>query len=175
MQTTKLKGKYRLKAEVMVNAPAASVWEVLADFSAPDTFAKQVTLAYSLTPDKSGLGEARHCDLEGFGGIQETIVQWEDGHSLTYEVTPIGPLAGSVNRWSVEPVSDGRSKIVTETAYDLRWWPVGWLMHALFMRRLLKQAIPQGPQALKERVETGRSLRPRRAPAGQPQLKPAGA
>lgn len=116
MSALKLKGKYRLKAEVPVNAPVDKVWEVLADFSAPDTFAEGVTLAYSLTPDTQGLGEVRHCDLKGFGGIQETVVEWDDGRSLTYEVTPVGPLARSVSRWSVEPAASGRSKIVTEIA-----------------------------------------------------------
>lgn len=56
---------------------------------------------------------------------------------------------------------------------DLRFWPIGWIMHALFMRRALKKALPQGPEAVKTRVETGQSLRDRRAPRGQPQLKPA--
>jgi len=63
---------------------------------------------------------------------------------------------------------------MTETACDFRWWPVGWLMHALLVLRLLKKAIPQGPLAVKKRVETGRTVRPRRASIGQPQLKPAG-
>ena len=173
MSSNTLPGRHHLTTEVTVNAPAAQVWEVLADFSAPDTFAEQVTLAYSLTPDIQGLGEKRHCDIKGFGSIQEEIVAWDEGRSLTYSVTPLGPLGDSTSRWTVWPNGDTRSKITVELGYDLRFGPIGWLMHTLFMRRALKKAIPQGPTALKTRVETGRSLRDRRAPAGRPQLNPA--
>ncbi|MBO9465621.1 SRPBCC family protein [Tropicibacter sp. R15_0] len=173
MSAKKLPGRYNLSTEIAVNAPADKVWEVLADFSAPDTYAEQVTLAYSLTPDLQGLGEKRHCDIKGFGSIQEEIIAWDAGRSLTYTVTPLGPLAASTSRWTVWPNGEGRSKITVELGYDLRFWPIGWIMHALFMRRALKKALPQGPEAVKTRVETGRSLRDRRAPHGQPQLKPA--
>ncbi|MFY0616149.1 SRPBCC family protein [Shimia sp.] len=173
MPNKTLYGRHTLKTEVAVNAPVEQVWEVLSDFSAPDTYAEQVTLSYSLTPDKHGLGEARHCDIKGFGSIQEEIIAWQDGRSLTYSVTPLGPLGKSVSRWTVDPDGDDRAKITVELGYDLRFGPLGWLMHVLVMRRALQKAIPQGPEALKTRVETGNSIRQRRAPVGQPQMNPS--
>lgn len=172
MTQARLPGKYSLVEEITINAPAPDVWDVLADFSAVDTWAPQVSRSYALGHRDRGLGAGRHCDIQGFGGIDETVTDWSEGRSLSYRVTPLGPLGISNSRWTVVDLGNARSKLIVEFSYDVRFGVLGRLMHVLLMRSKLERAFPQGPQALKTRVETGKPIRPRRAEAGAPQLPP---
>ncbi len=166
-----LPGKYQLQTELNIAAPVSEVWDVLADFSTPDTWAAQVTKSYSHDPKQDrGVGAGRHCDIEGFGSIEEIITEWQEGKTLTYSITPLGPLGVSYSRWSVIPVDNTSSKLTVEFSYNVRFGPIGWLMHKLIMQAKLASAFPQGPAALKKRIETGKLLRPRRSKPGQPQL-----
>lgn len=170
MNNSGINGSYIISTTGRLSAPAGEIWDVLADFSAVDTWAPQVTQSYQLGDKHTGVGAQRHCDIAGFGSIDEIITEWIDGKSLTYEVTPLGPLGVSYNRWSVMPLSDSESLVVVELSYDVRFGLFGKLLHALMMRGKLEEAFPKGLGALKERVESKALVRTRRAPLGQPQL-----
>ena len=75
MTEKKLPGKYYLQAGLNLAVPAAKVWEVLADFSVVDTWAPQVTRSYALDGQDRGLGAGRHCDIKGFGSVDERIMR----------------------------------------------------------------------------------------------------
>ncbi|MEM7156237.1 MAG: SRPBCC family protein [Myxococcota bacterium] len=164
-----LTGRYRISSRVDVNASPQAVWEVLADFSAVDTWAPQVLSSHALTDHDRGHGAGRSCRIEGFGEIDEFIVDWKEGRSLAFSISPVGPFSGSTARWSVIPNADGTCAVEVELAYSLRFGPLGQLLHALVMRGRLEANFPNGPLALKQRVETGQSVRVRRAPVGTPQ------
>ena len=119
---------------------------------------------------RRGLGAERHCDIKGFGGIDEVITEWDEGRGYTYQVTPIGPLGVSYNRWAIVELDASTSKIVVDLSYDVRFGFLGTIMHTLMMRPKLKRAFPKGLKALKNTVETGKLVRPRRSRPGEPQL-----
>ncbi len=173
MKQFKVPGTYRIAASIEIAANASQVWAVVADFSAVDTWANQVTRSYQIGDKSSGVGAQRHCDIQGFGGIDERVTDWIEGSSLSYEVTPLGPLGVSHNRWTIEPLDSGYCKVTTELGYDIRFGLLGRIMHSIFMRRKLEQAFPKSLQALKHRVETGKLVRPRRSSENQPQLAAA--
>ncbi|MEE8371229.1 MAG: SRPBCC family protein [Sphingomonadales bacterium] len=175
MTEKKLPGKYYLQAGLNLAVPAAKVWEVLADFSVVDTWAPQVTRSYALDGQDRGLGAGRHCDIKGFGGVDERITKWVEGRSFIYSVTPLGPLGVSHSRWTVHEIDDRSSRVVAEFGYDVRFGLFGKLLHATMMRPKLESSFPKTLLALKRRVETGQLVRPRRSNPDQPQLSPAGA
>jgi hypothetical protein len=47
----------------------------------------------------------------------------------------------------------------------MRFGPLGALLHALLVQRLLERNLPGALALLERRVETGRTVRPRRADA----------
>lgn len=175
MKQNQLPGKFRLSARKIVQAPARNVWEVVADFPAVETWAPQVTKSYALGAKERGVGAERHCDIKGFGGIDEAITEWTEGRSLAYRVTPLGPLGVSYSRWTVNEINDTSSEVLVELSYDLRFGLFGRVLHKIMMRRKLKQAFSKSLEALKKRVETGMLVRPRRSAHGGPQLLTAAA
>ena len=170
MNERDLPGRFHIAAEVVVQTSAKNVWDVIADFSAVDTWAPQVTKSYVLGKKDHGVGAERYCDIKGFGSIEEVITEWIDGRSLTYRVTPLGPLGVSYNRWTVVKIDESSCEVVVELGYDVRFGVVGKLMHSVMMRRKLEHAFPKSLQALKIRAETGKLVRARRSPAHLPQL-----
>ena len=170
MNQKELPGKFQLAADVVVRTPAKKVWDVLADFSAADTWAPQVTKSYALGTTDRGEGAARHCDIKGFGSVSEVVTEWIEGRSFVYRVTPLGPLGVAHSRWSVREIDSSSSRVSVEFGYDVRFGVLGSLLHKLVMRPKLEAAIPQTLIALKARVETGTLVRPRRSRPDEAQL-----
>ncbi len=170
MNQRELPGKFHMAADVVVQAPAKKVWDVLADFPAADTWAPQVTRSYALGSKDRGVGAGRHCDIKGFGSVDEVITEWVDGRSFSYRVTPLGPLGVAHSRWTVLEIDESSSQVVVEFGYDVRFGLIGKLLHKVMMRRKLEEAFPEVVEALKTRVETGELVRPRRSRSGAPQL-----
>ena len=151
--------KHQLAGETTVNAPATAVWEVLADFSAVSTWAPSVVASYALDNRERGTGAARHCDIKGFGSIDEVVTDWDEGHGFTYEVTPLGPIGGADSTWRVEPIDANRSRVQVRFGWETRFGLFGALMNLLMMRRKLRQGLTDALRALKKRVETGTEIR----------------
>jgi ribosome-associated toxin RatA of RatAB toxin-antitoxin module len=47
-------------------------------------------------------------------------------------VTPLGPIGGSKNRWTVEPAHNGTCRVITELSFDMRCGLLGRILdHAM--------------------------------------------
>ncbi len=139
--------------QIEINAPADEVWGAIADFGGVYKWAPNVTSSYSTTEANGGVGAGRHCEVPGFGGIDEEIVAWKEGHSYKYQVENIGPIGKLVNEWSV--TSDGdRSLVTTSVSYNMRFGLLGALMDRLMVRRSIRKAMVQSQGGLKVYVES---------------------
>ncbi len=139
--------------QLEINAPVDEVWEAIADFGGVYKWAPNVTSSYSTTEANEGVGAGRHCEVLGFGGIDEEIVDWKEGHSYKYQVENIGPIGKLVNEWSVTPDGDN-SLVTTNVSYHMRFGIMGALMDKLIVRRSIRKAMAQGQAGLKGYVET---------------------
>ena len=145
---------HKVSAEIVVDAPAEKVWEVLADFGGIHKWAPAITNSYSTSKYNGGPEASRHCDIAGFGSVEEDITDWIEGSEFKYRATAIGPIGESTSRWSVTPVG-GKSRVYGDLEFNVRFGPIGALMYALMMRRLLKKAMRNTVAGLKHHVETG--------------------
>ena len=144
----------KVEGQVVIDAPVEKVWEVLADFSDVYRWAPSVTKSYSTSESSSGPEASRHCEIAGFGGIEETITQWNDGQSFTYSFSGAGPVSGGTSSWSVKRQGD-KTLVHTIVDYSLRFGPIGSLMNALIIRRKIRQGLVMGLQGLNHHVRTG--------------------
>ncbi len=143
----------RIEKQIIIDAPAQAAWDVIADFGNVHRWAPGVTHSYATSPNNNGDGASRHCDIQGFGSVEEDILQWDDGVSYTYNATPLGPIGLSTSVWSVEILSPNRSRVVTSFEYPTRFGPPGALMNLLFMRRKIDRSFDAALAALKTYVE----------------------
>ncbi len=154
MNTQQLPGKYQVNAAIVINSPSSELWTVLKDFGNVSNWAPSVTKSYYLDSTTSGVGTGRHCDIQGFGSIEETITEWNEGQGFTYSVTPLGPLDTSHSSWTISEIDKQTSKLEVILSYDIRFGLFGKLLHAIIMRKKLEKALPETVLATKKYVES---------------------
>ena len=160
MKNNSLGKSYLIEKQVTINAPLNKVWQVLSDFNDVYTWAPTVTHSSGLDEKNNQIGAGRHCNLAGFGSIDEVITQWQENKGFTYTISDLGPLTKGLSRWTLTENTENRTIITVEFGYELRFSLVGKLLHKLVMRRKLEAGLPDTLQALKARVESGKLVRP---------------
>jgi len=155
IQKPVLNESYSVSARITINDSRDAVWTLLRDFSNVQRWAPSVKSSHALGKAELGVGAGRHCVLDGFGEIEETITQWHEGHGFVYDVTPLGPLAKSYSRWWLTDAGDGKTQLEVELSYNLRYGWFGRALHALVMRSKLEASLPETLNAVKQEVEHG--------------------
>lgn len=109
-------------SHVAVAAPVEAVWDLLARFADISSWASSVSHSTLLTTDAPGLGAVRRVQV-GRAALRETIVRWEPGHALGYDIVGLPAVVRSArNTWTLEP--DGTGTAVTLTGeVDTRGGP----------------------------------------------------
>ena len=142
----------KLSRQIRINAPVEKVWEVLADFGGASKWAPTVTESYSTTEANGGVGAVRHCEVIGFGGIEEEIVGWNESRSLSISLENAGPIKSSVNTFSVSPAGDG-TVVTANLDFRMKFGLVGALIDRFALRRQFRKVMTQGLGRLKYRVK----------------------
>jgi len=124
-----------------IPASADAVWEVLGEqFGDVAQFASGVRSSSMDGP--LCVGATRSCESEPFGPfpsshITEQLVEFSrEARRFTYVAGGDLPafIPASTNRWSVQPVDAGNSRVSCHASLDLAWWAlpaaplVGWLV-----------------------------------------------
>ncbi len=142
--------------QVKINTPKEKTWEILADFGAVSNWAPAVTESHITTEAKRGVGAIRIFDHTRMGNIEEEIVAWEEGSSLSYDFIkglPM-PMKSLNNTWSISAEGDG--SVVTLTMdFQMKFGPLGALMAALAVRRMMHKEMGLNLAGLKQYLEIG--------------------
>ncbi len=160
MKAPKLNGKYSVAASIKINASQADTWALLSDFNNVYTWAPGVKVSHGLSQKEKMVGAGRHCELPGFGAIDEVVTQWQEGTGFVYDVTPLGPLNNAYSSWWLTKLNDQTTRLDVVLSYDLRFGLFGKLLHSLIMKNKLQSSLPDTLSACKKRVETGELIRP---------------
>ena len=144
----------KVEAQIVIDAPVQKVWEVLADFGGVHRWAPSVTNSYSTSKNNGGPEGSRHCDIAGFGSVEEYITEWNKGRDFTYDFTGVGPISEGNSTWSVKPQGD-KTLVYVDLRYGLRFGPLGALMNVLFLRRKIEQGLVKSLQGLRHYVKSG--------------------
>ena len=141
--------------QVRIDGSKEKVWEILADLGAVSNWAPTTLESHSTTEATGGLGAERACEHERMGHIEERIVAWDEGSSLSYDVIKGLPFPmKSLNAtWSVS--ADGDGAVVTFTVdFRMGLGPLGALP-ALMARPLMRKEVGVSLAGLKQYAETG--------------------
>ncbi|MCH7624755.1 MAG: SRPBCC family protein [Chloroflexi bacterium] len=144
----------KVSAEIVIDAPAERVWEVLADFGSVYKWAPGVTESHSTSSSNSGADAARHCEVPGFGGIEEFVTEWSEGVGFSYRVDPVGLISGATSTWKITPQGD-KTLVYTELNLKMRFGVFGLLMEKLVVKRKIEKGTRNGLEGLKQHVMTG--------------------
>jgi carbon monoxide dehydrogenase subunit G len=100
-------------SHVSVAAPVEMVWELLADFAGISSWASNVSQSSLLTSTAPGLGAVRRVQV-GRAALRETVVRWQPGRALAYDIAGLPAVVTSArNTWVLEPSGTGTSVTLT--------------------------------------------------------------
>ncbi len=155
VKITSSNGITTLTSDIGIEATQNEVWEVLKFPGKVREFHPLIKNSFMTTPNQNGIGAKRHCDLLPMGAMDEVITEWEEGKSITIEVTGgkmLPPHHFMKGRFVLE--SRGQYTLVTFSfSYKLKFGPLGKIMDVLFIRSQFKKAPPQYVEGLKAYVE----------------------
>jgi len=93
-----------VRVERSIAAASSDVWAVLADLPNHASWRDDVKVSRMLGEGTSGIGARRHLDLAPVGGLDETVVDWEEGHKMVV----------AVDKATVVPVKSGEATLVVD-------------------------------------------------------------
>ncbi len=145
----------KLIRQVTIDASKEKVWDVLADFSGAAHWAPTISESRSTTEANGGVSAERRCKHEKMGYIEERIVAWEDGRSLSYDVIKglAFPIKSLNNTWTVNSAGDNAIVSVTMD-FRMGLGPLG-VLPALMARLPMRKEMQVSLAGLKQYVETG--------------------
>ncbi len=93
------------------------------------------------------------------GHLAEVIVEWNEGHSFTFEIPDglVSIIKILRETWSVEPTSQGTA-VVVRMSYETKNGIHYSLLDTLFVRRALKKMLTQNLAGLKHHIETEKGV-----------------
>ncbi len=143
----------KLHHEIIINSPIEKVWQVLADLESVRHTNPLVKTVKIISPNKEGVGSARHCDFKDGKFVEERITAFEPNRLISFELYKHQwPLV--FMRWTnkLEKHNDG-TLFNSDTEYQLKFGLMGKIMNALFMQRKFYQIITEALVKTKRYIE----------------------
>jgi hypothetical protein len=147
-------------ADINIDADAAQVWEVLADYTGMYTWAPSIEETKSVSDAIQGVGAIRRNTATGFGVIDQEVTAWAEGEGFTYIVGAFGPFRRTTTSYRITKSGQHASKCSLKVSFEMQ----DDAMAGGPAEDQLKEKLGAGSSAildaLKKRVETGTLVRP---------------
>ena len=129
-----------VRVERSIPAASSDVWAVLADLPNHASWRNDVKVSRMLGEATSGVGARRHLDLAPVGGLDETVLDWEEGCKMMVAVdkATVVPVKSGVATLVVDREGDDESKVTWEFRYIPKGGPFGRVIGAVVDRQLTK-------------------------------------
>lgn len=136
--------------------PRERAWRILQDLSVAHRYVPGLVRTEIRTAQTTGVGASRRVYRKGERGLDETVVEWEDGHGFLLRLTqPDGsapaPFARASFRYWLDdvPGQPERSRMTITLEYEPRWGATGRLLDRL----LLAGSVAKMQQQLARRIK----------------------
>lgn len=146
----------QLTVQRTINANCGKVWAAIADFGGIHRFHPGVESSPIINGQSSGKGAQRTCKMYNGINVTEEIVEFEEGESMTVDVTK-GPIPVKEMRavFRVFEVDEGVTRVTIEMSYRPRLGPIGYLMNPIMIRPGVRHLLGQVLTGLQKHIETG--------------------
>lgn len=150
---------------VHIDMPRAQVWEKLRDLSLAHNYVPGVTAIRIDTAQREGVGASRTVTMANGSEMQETVIEWTDGHGFLIRLhkgdKPAMPIFRHFQfRYRID--DEGQGTVFTPAMlYETRFGPIGWVLGKLIHKPFCRAAQDIG-LAMREYYLTGQAVTPER-------------
>lgn len=143
-----------LHHEIKINAPLERVWKAAADLEAIKHYNPMIKSVRYISPNREGIGAARHCDFKDGKYVKERITAWEPMRTMTIEMYEHQWPVKFMN-WRLTLKQEGNSTLASQDMeYKMKFGMFGKLLNALIMRKKMDQGAGGVFQEFKRYVES---------------------
>ncbi|MBO9445499.1 SRPBCC family protein [Ruegeria sp. R14_0] len=138
-----------------IDAQPHAIWSILSRFMHIDEFAPQVTSVDALTTGKNGVGSKRRCHFENGTSLVEEVTDWHvnKGYRVRLSEMAAMPLTEGHAEIKIEPLANGRSRVIWSMDYQMKYGPLGWLMGQTLMRAMMGRVLDGNLKALADKAQ----------------------
>ena len=140
----------------MVNAPIAPTWAAVSRMGAVQDWHPNVARALVLTANDTGIGASRRVEFRDGNSLVETVVKESELDFTTAEMTGSPLLEHALVTIRTKERSTDTTEVTFSIDYGLKYGPIGRMMDAVMMRRLLRKAFGMALDGLSYHLETGK-------------------
>jgi hypothetical protein len=139
---------------VTLAMPRAQAWRKLRDLSLAHRYVPGLVKTELHAGPREGVGASRRVFQRETRWIDETVIEWRDGHGFVIRLhreqqgAP-APFAAATFRYWLEDEGATGTRLTTTLAYTTRWGALG----RLFDRLVLTPAIGRNVRAVAERLK----------------------
>lgn len=132
----------RITEIIDIDAPASLLWQEIAKLDQVQHYVTSVTRSVYSSEQKEGVGAQRVCDVQGFGTLTETIVDWKEGETLAYAIEGMPSIVKNpVSRWHLVAKNERQTTLRVTMTLETRYGPVGKVMEKLALKPQLTSAL----------------------------------
>ncbi|MEM7155016.1 MAG: SRPBCC family protein [Myxococcota bacterium] len=164
-----------IERSIQVDAPAAAVWGVFADFAGVAQWHPYMEGAHlDEGSAEHGIGAARICEFGPKMAIRETVRTWDDDGAMTISIDfirgmapPIRDIVAGVCVTATGPTS---STLTLTMRYETKLWVLGMLADHFMVVPQYRAVFGHMLAAAKAYAETGAAIEPIAMPGSGRQL-----
>lgn len=155
-----------VSSQVTINVPRAQAWEKLQDLTLAHNYVPGLVKTEITTELKQGVGASRKVYQTETKGIDETVVEWQDGHGFLIRLhrgdrgAP-APFKEAFFRYRIDDGDSADTTLLTTSmSYTMGMGFIGGLLERLLLKKLFTSVIRDVAISLKQFYESGERVTP---------------
>lgn len=143
-----------------VASPVSQVWAVLSDWGGVHRFSAGVESSpINAGSPSRGVGAERTCHLYDGNHIQERVTESIEEQKLSLEVFDTSmPIKTAAASFALVPLKSGGTRVTMTMDYVVKYGPLGAIMDAVMMRRMMTGSLNRLLASLAHHVHTGEAI-----------------
>lgn len=145
-------------SQLVIELPRTEAWEKLKDLSRAHDYVPGIVKTTIVSDRTEGVGASRYVYRNAKSYIQETVVEWNEGHGFLIRLhkgdKPAPPFRNAWFRYDLADHDQGNTLFTASLGYEMPWGVVGaWLGKKL--EKIVAASVADVASATKLYYETG--------------------
>lgn len=128
-----------IEEKLRVRVSASKLWEILDDFGGIEKYSPTIKTSPIIGDKTSGVGAKRENFFHNGSSMIEEIVEYDDGHRYTMELTEHGmPIKSMIAEMKVESIDAESAEVSMALDFVVKGGPFGWVLGFVMIRPLMR-------------------------------------
>ncbi len=148
----------KVSTQLVLDMPRERAWEKLRDISLAHNYVPGIIRTAIVSEQREGVGASRHVYRNAKSYIQETVIEWDEGHGFLIRLhrgdKPAPPFRNAWFRYRLDDEGADKTLFTASLEYELPWGALGALLEKR-MEKVVQATIDDVATAMKLYYETG--------------------